>query len=429
MTQQRVKEGHQNTLYLLAAVSMVFMTLILAVQPLYLSDQLGLERENAGFVNANVQVLTEVLDLLFVGFMGYLSDRFGRVPLIVLGFVLAGVTSALAPFSGEIGEFLGIGGLTFFYIIRSVSSLGATAVLPQLATLSGDFADRKGRPRLVANAGFMMAFGATLVYAVLMQIPKQVGITVIMLLTSVIALAGAWAAKKFLIDVAPRLGEWKEEDEPPRGEGTPLQRIWQLVRQERGLVLSLLTAFISRNDMVVVGLFLMTWSIYFAPLMGIDLTHAAAQAGLMIGFIGVVVMLSIPVWANIIARFGRIPAIVLGLCLSGIGFCGIGLIMNPFSGWILIPSAILGFGQAGSLLAPQILSMDVAPREMRGTVLGLFNTVGCLGVILFLYVGGMLFDWFGPNMPFVLIGIANLLIMAYGLTLLNPRVVVRENEV
>ncbi|MBF0610884.1 MAG: MFS transporter [Magnetococcales bacterium] len=413
-----VREGHRNTLYLLSAVSMIFMTLTLAVQPLYLSEQLGLGRENAGFVNANIQVLTEILDLLFIGYLGYLSDRFGRTPLIVVGFLVSAVTATMAAFSVELGEIVGIGGLAFFYVTRAVSSLGATAVLPQLATLSGDFSNREERPTLVANTGFMMAFGATLVYAVLMQIPQEVGVLSVMLLTGAVALVGAWLAKNFLVDVAPRLAGNPSVSARRQGAGA-MRRLLVMVKREKGLVLSFATAFISRNDMVLVGLFLMTWSIYFAELLGMEPVQAASRAGLTIGFIGLVVLVSIPIWGRIIARIGRVPAIVLGLALSGLGFCGIGLIVNPFGVWMLLPSLLLGFGQAGALLAPQVLTMDLAPEEMRGTVLGAFNTVGCLGVILFLQAGGLLFDWFGPHMPFVLLGIANLLLMAYGLAIMN----------
>lgn len=405
----KVEERHYHTLYLLAALSMIFMTLALALQPLYLHSVLGLGRDNAGFVNANIQVITEVLDLFVVGYLGFMSDRYGRLPLMTGGFLLAGLSALALPYSLELGAMLGMGGLAFFYVVRSVMSLGTSAFWPQVATLTGDLSDIESRPRLLARTGFMMAFGATLVYAILMQIPKYAGITLSMMLLAVIALFGAWVANGFMVDVAPKFQQ----------ETVPLRTIIQLIKNSKALRLSFLSAFCSRNDMVIVGLFLMTWCIYFADILGLTQAEAAAQAGMVIGFIGLVVLISIPVWGEIIARFGRVPSIVMGLLFSGCGFLALGMIENPLSWWVLLPAFITGLGQAGCLLAPQTLTLDLAPDSMRGTMLGVFNTVGGLGVIFFLQVGGILFDWLGPSTPFVFTGIANLLIMGYGLSILQ----------
>ena len=78
-----------NALYLLAAIAMVFMTLAPALQPLYLRNVLGISFTNAGMINANVQVVTESLALAVIGYLGVLSDRFGRVPIMTAGFLVA----------------------------------------------------------------------------------------------------------------------------------------------------------------------------------------------------------------------------------------------------------------------------------------------------------------------------------------------------
>ncbi len=409
MSAAKVQERHRNTLFLVVALSMIFMTLVLAIQPLFLRS-LGLARDNAGFVNANIQVITEVVDLLFVGYLGYLSDRFGRIPLMVYGFVLAGVTALLTPFSKEIAAIVGLNGLAVFYVARAVMSIGTTAVWPQVATLTGDYTDKESRPKLLAKVGFMMAFGATLVYAVLMQLPKHTGLTMVMLLPAVVAFAGAWLCKDFLLEVAPKL----------YGDSFPFQAVKNLLKREKGLRLSFLAAFSSRNDMVIVGLFLMTWFVYYSDLLP-DVGHAqaAGRAGVVIGFIGLVVLFTIPIWGWAITRFGRITSLVAGLMLSGVGFTAIGLIVNPMSWWIMVPAALLGMGQAGCLLAPQTLALDLAPEEIRGSVMGAFNTVGCIGIIFFLQIGGVLFDWLSPTAPFIFTGIANFIIMLYGLTALG----------
>ena len=91
-------EGHRwNALYLISAVTMIFMALAVAVQPLYLRQFMGVAIDTAGQVNANVQVATEVLALMVVGGLGFLSDRFGRVPIMVAGFMVGACGGFLAP--------------------------------------------------------------------------------------------------------------------------------------------------------------------------------------------------------------------------------------------------------------------------------------------------------------------------------------------
>jgi MFS family permease len=112
---------------------------------------------------------------------------------------------------------------------------------------------------------------------------------------------------------------------------------------------------------------------------------------------------------------GRVRALALAMGLSGIGLLGFGAIVNPLNWLVMIPSTLVAMGQAGCLIAPQTLALDLAPERIRGSVLGAFNTAGCLGVVLFLFIGGILFDEIGPPAPFVMTGVANTLIAGYAL--------------
>jgi MFS family permease len=406
---KNIEDRHRNSLYLLASVCTIFMTLAIAVQPLFLRNVIGVSFENAGIINANIQVVTEVLDLGLIFYLGYLSDRFGRAPIAVIGFLIAAAGAAIAPFSMELGIGVGIGGLAFYYLSRIIMSLGTGAVWPQLTTLAGDFTGFKDRPRMIANTAFMMALGATLVYAVLMQMPQHAGLTSVMLLTAAVALIGAWLARDFLIDVAPKLKEG----------GIPWARVRRLVAREERIRLSFAAAFFSRSDMVFIGLFVMLWVIYFSDIAGVDHEEAAAHAGLLIGMVGFVVLVSIPFWAQIIARKGRVASIAMGMALSGAGLVLMGFIVNPFDWLIVLPLVLVAVGQAGCLVAPQVLVMDLTPREIRGSVFGAYNVIGGIGIIFFVQVGGWLFDAVGPHAPFVFIGMANLVLLGYALWVLR----------
>jgi len=398
----------RNALYLLSAICMVFMTLAVALQPVFLRNVLKISFEQAGAINASVQVVTEVLDLFVVGYLGVLSDRLGRVRIIVVGFLVGAVGAVVAPFSAWIGGLAG-GALVVYYLARVTMSLGAGAVWPQLSALAGDFSDKDNRVGLLSNTAFMMAFGITLVYAILMQIPKHAGIIGTMQLTALVALLGAWVARTCLADVAPRLSE----------HGIPWRRVWSVVKTEPKLRLAFASSLFARSDMVFVGLFIMLWFIYFADVVGVSQEAAAARAGLLIGTMGGGVLISVPLWRIFIERYGRIQAVVLGMTLSAVGFLIFGFVVNPFDWFILLPATFVAVGQAGCFIAPQVMTVDSAPRDLLGSVLGAFNVVGGLGIIFFVQVGGFLFDRFGPPAPFVFTGIGNLLITLYGLKLLR----------
>ena len=355
MSEHLIEAGQRNALYLLAAVTMIFMTLVIAVQPLFLRNVLGIPFERAGTINASVHVVTELLDLVLIGYLGFLSDRFGRVPIVTIGFLVAAVGAILAPFSVQLGALIGLRGLGLYYATRIVMSLGTGAVWPQVTTLAGDFTDFENRARLVANTAFMMVFGATIVYVVLMQIPQHAGIIAVMLLTAVVALSGAWLARKCLVDVAPRLKE----------KGIPWRRVRDLVAEEPRLRLAFASAFFARSDMIFVGLFVMLWFVYFADLVGINQDEAAAHAGRLIGLAGVVVLVSIPLWGKFLVRFGRVRALAAAMALSGLGFEGLALTVNPFDWLIILPTVLVAVGQAGSLIALQVLAIDSTPKEIR----------------------------------------------------------------
>lgn len=412
MTEHIIERENQNALYLLSAVVMVFMTLVVAIQPLFLRNVLGVSFEKAGFINANIHVVTELLDLALILFLGYLSDRYGRVPIATMGFLAAAAGALLAPFSLQLGMVLGIGGLGFYYLMRVVMSLGTGAVWPQISALAGDFTTYGNRPRIMANTAFMMALGATLVYAVLMQIPRHAGFITVMLLTAGVALIGAVVTRRCLVDVAPKLEE----------ERVPWRQVRDLLVGEERLRLGFASAFFARSDMVFIGMFLMMWFIYFADIVGVGQEEAAARGGALIGYAGVVVLVSVSFWGRLIANFGRVQSLATGLALSGLGFASMGFVVNPFDWFIILPTTLIAVGQAGCLVAPQVLTIDLAPKDIRGSVLGAFNVVGGIGIIFFVQIGGFLFDEIGPHAPFVFIGFGNLLLVCYAVWVMRGEI-------
>ncbi|GAB6051973.1 hypothetical protein JCM17960_07930 [Magnetospira thiophila] len=409
MTIPKITSKNWNSVYMLSAMGSTIMALALGIQPLFLDKVLKIPFEQAGTINADIQVVVEILSLILIGYLGYLSDRYGRIPVVVFGFLISATGAALAPFSLELGMALGVGGLVVYYLMRILMALGADAVQLQMTTLAGDFTTYNNRARFMTNTVFMMTFGSTIIYAVMMQVPKQEGgIWVVMMAPAVIGLLGAWVARNFLVDITTRLEE----------EEKPWKRVWNLAMNDPRMLLCFASAFYTRADMVFIGLFYMLWSISFADVVGLTRTDAAAHAGLMIGLTGVMVLFCIPFWARFIEKHSRIAAIGAGLSLSGAGFIFLALFVNPFDWTVIFPLMLIGAGQAGCLVAPRVLISDLSPNKIQGSVQGAFNLAGGIGIVLLVQSGGYFFDAVGPRSPFILAATGNLLVMGYAIWLL-----------
>ncbi len=384
---------------------MIFMALAVAAQPLFLRQFMGISIDVAGQVNANVQVATEVLALMAVGGLGFLSDRFGRVPIMVAGFMVGACGGFLAPISFNLGALLGISGLIFYYFSRIIMVFGTSAVWPQLTTLAGDFTRFDNRAKHLANANFMMAFGSTLAFTILMRIPQYTGIVPVMFLNAVLGLIGAWLVYRQLMDTAPKRAE----------ESIPWEKVWQIFVQEPRIRIAFAVSIFSRSDIILIGLFYMLWTLYFADLVGKSQEEAAAHGGQMIGYVGLIVMATILVWGYVMQRIGRLNAIIAGLAISGVGFILMIFVIDPFGWFVYLPMTLIALGQASSMLGPDILALDNAPKDLRGSIMGPLNMVSGIGLIIILEVGGILFDAVGPYAPFLFTGIGNILVLAYSI--------------
>ncbi|MDQ6991932.1 MAG: magnetosome biogenesis transporter MamZ [Mariprofundus sp.] len=392
-----------NALYLLCAISAVFSALIVGIQPLYLERVLDIPMVAAGEINASVQVVVELTGLLLIYFMGYLSDRYGRSPVIVLGFLIAGVGALVMPFSLQIGAVFGVAGLAIFFFSRILMSFGSAGFTSQMWALAGDKSTLENRPTLIAKAAFMMVFGGTVLYALLMQLPRYGGFFLILILPFLLTLLGVLVARRHLEDSAPKLGD----------AGIPVQRIFKLVMNEPKMHLSFAAAFYARSDMVFISLFLMMWSLHQADLIGMTRESAAAHAGILIALNGVILMLAGPFWVHVMRVYGRIAAIGLGLVSSGLGFASLLLISDPFGSAIVYSVMVIAFGQAGCMISTQVLTLDLTPSDIRGTMMGFFSMVGAAGMIFLVQSGGFYFDMIGPRAPFVLIATGNMLIAGF----------------
>ncbi|ARJ64510.1 MFS transporter permease [Magnetospirillum sp. ME-1] len=401
-----------NIIYLLMTVGALMAALSISIQPLLLDKIFGIAFEKEGAVNADIQVVAEIVSIVCVGWFGLLSDRIGRVRIIALGFLIAVVGAAVSLLSLQVGLAFGAAGLVLFYLTRVLLTVGADTVQLQLSTLVGDVSSRANRPRLMGNLVFMMVFGGTMLAAIVMQMADYPGgVFLIMCLPLLAGIAGFQLTRRNLRDVAPPQPA-SEDDEHP------LRQVWTVITSDPRMQLAFAAAFYTRADVIILSLFFSLWCISVSDLVGVTRTFATAHAAVMIGLLGLAVLAAVPLWRSFIERHSRISAIGASLSLAALGYIWLGMFANPFNWLVALPLLMVGIGHAGCFVTLQVLTVDASPKPILGAMVGAGYLVGGLGTVMLVQSGGYYFDALGPRAPFILMGTGKMLVTLYAAWLL-----------
>lgn len=122
-----------------------------------------------------------------------------------------------------------------------------------------------------------------------------------------------------------------------------------------------------------------------------------------------------PVIGPVIDRLNQVGALVLCMFLASIGYLSLWFIGNPLEPVSLLFFVLLGIGQISSFLGAQSLIGQEAPKASRGSVIGMFNISGAIGILIIITPGGRLFDGISPKAPFLVVGAINCIVMLAGI--------------
>jgi MFS family permease len=147
--------------------------------------------------------------------------------------------------------------------------------------------------------------------------------------------------------------------------------------------------------------------VYMAEKSGLSPVKATAKGGIVMLVVGLVCLIAFPIIGMLLDRWGRVPMIIIGLLSAGIGFCLIAATKNPFSPMIYFYASLTGVGFSAATVGANTLAADASPKPLLGSILGGLNTMQPIGILLFLQLGGFLFDRVGYWSPFALKGIAS----------------------
>ncbi len=124
----------------------------------------------------------------------------------------------------------------------------------------------------------------------------------------------------------------------------------------------------------------------------------AVKKGMMVFIISqAAALLWAPVIGPLIDRWNRVTALVVCMGLASAGYLSLALIENPHDSFSTLYFVLLGIGQISAFLGSQSLIGQEAPREARGSVIGMFNISGAIGILIITTLGGRMFDQLSPK--------------------------------
>jgi MFS family permease len=388
------------TLLYVLFVSIGLLVFLNFQQPYVLEVMLGIPEERHGRVVAQMALVHELVLIFCVSPFGALADRIGRRSVLALGYVILATGYMAYPFATSVEM------LTLF---RAIFAVGAAAIISTFTTVLTDYPQEQSRGKLVALGSILNGIGLVLLSSIGGQVIKwlteggydpvvagRMAITGVGMLGFVSAVVVLWGLRgeKLVLE----------------HEKIPFTR---LVREGFGaarnprVALAYAAAFISRGDVVVVGMYLSLWAQRIGSEMNLSPGEAQAQAGIMLAIVSGSPILVAPLFGILNDKLDRVTGLILASGLGVIGYIGFGSLHDPITGLAIPVGIVLGCGQVTSIIAGQTLIGQEADPRIAGSTLGAFNAFGAIGTLAGSVLGGYLFDLWTFGGPFLMMGFAS----------------------
>jgi len=373
------------------------------MQPYVLAENLNIPGDQQGGVTGMLSFSYELVMLLLVAPMGALADKIGRRRIYQLGFLWVGTALTIFPLAQNLIQL--VMGRMFF-------AVGAAAITAMMATVLADYPQEKSRGHLVAASGIANGLGAMTLVIVMSRLPAifaDLGYSTL--------LSGRltyWVAACLCIVTAIIVGRGLAPGKPGKQQKKPLTQLMReglhATRANPRIAIACLGAFVARGDLVVISTFFALWANQAGQAQGLGLEEAIRKAAMFIIIIQGSSLLWAPIWGIVLDKVDRLTAVAVALIIASAGYLWVGFSPSPIV-IAFIPAAILlGIGEFSAIMSGAALVGQVAPEDIRGSVIGLFNVCGSIGILCITLVGGVVFDMWMPGAPFVVVGILNLFV-------------------
>ncbi len=368
------------------------------LQPYVLTEILQLPQNMQGTVSGNLGTWQEVVAILLINPFGWLSDRIGRRPLMVFGIIVCGIGMGLYPFASSVNELV---------MIRIVFAVGSACLAAMIAVVGNDYSAEVSRGRMIAFGNILNGVGVIFMVAVIAQIPAVLinrgvdnvtaGRAMFVIVAIMCLVSAVWfqfGLKAGTPSMATAPPDWK----------TLMLSGFRAGRNPR-ILLSYGAAFIGRADVSIKGMFISLWAVSAAPDAGLTTAEALARGGQLIGILSVIGILWVGVYGWLLDRINRVTGLAIAMGLAGVGYSSMWFVTSPLDFANLPAFVVLAIGQMSVICASVTLVGQEAKPAERGAVISMNGFFGAIGIFLAFFIGGRLFDAFGPAAPFVMVGL------------------------
>lgn len=366
-----------RTILILGLVSLftdISSEMVYPLIPLYLTSTLGATPAVVGIIEGIAESLASILKV----FSGYISDRFQkRKPLAIAGYGGAAVGKIVLFFSKSWGGVL---------LGRVVDRFGKGVRTAPRDALIADATSEKEYGKAFGLHRSMDSFGAVLgiILAYIFFTSGVKRFETIFLLAVIPAAIGV--ALLFFVHDKPK---------EPR-ESKPLNLRWSVLDRKLQLFLIIVFLFTLGNS-----------SNQFLILRASDLGFTPAEAILAYLVFNVVYTLGSYPLGKLSDRVGKKKLLVGGYLFYGLVYLGFALLSAKWTVWLLF--GFYGLYYAMTQGVEKALIAQIAPKDQRGTLMGLHATLTGIGLLPASLIAGFLWSTFGPAIPFYFGGIAGTL--------------------
>lgn len=413
---QGVTAANMFTYYFATVTSLLLFTFLPQFQPFLLAEMLSIPESEQGVISGNLSLFGEIIILFTIGGWGTLSDKTGRKVVFGAGFLLMAASLYLYP---------NVTSIPMLFAFRGLFALGSSAVTTMISTVIADYAIDKDRGKASGLQGVGNGIGALLTVFVILQLPKRFiadGISAFeagQLTYIVLAVIAAVSAVILFIGLQNRTQTQKEQ----KKSILEISKEGFAAAKDPGVALSYMAAFISRGDLAIVGTFFTLWVVtYGTAQKGMTTADALASAGMIIGISQTMALITAPVFGMFADRMNRANAVILAVAMASIGYGSTIFVSDPTSPAIFLVAALIGIGEISGVIASGVLIAQQAPRDIRGSVIGIFSLCGTFGIMIATGIGGQLFDNWLPQGPFILFSALGWVVVIVGL-IIRKRIV------
>jgi len=404
-----VSRGNMLTLLFGSFFGIAMMGFVNASQPYIFTEVLKVPTEEQGPLAGNLTFITEIVVILTIGLIGAMSDKLGRKPLWGGAFLILALGYFTYPLATSVEQ------LTAFRLVFALGLAMNTAMLPSVIN---DYAVESSRGRLISSCFMLNGLGFILLLTPLrLLLPVFEGLSD----GDPVMAARLWlwtpAAVCLMVSTVLLIG---------LKSGAPAQlekrepvlstvKIGFAAAKKVRVALAYLAAVVARGDMSVLSTFFVLWLSQQAISGGMAPLEANSYALKFYILIQVFALLWLPFMGLILDRVDRVLGVAIAMVLAGGGYFTLYLIDDPLGSQMWISAVFVGMGEMSANLASLTLIGSVAPVKGRGAVIGMFSLCGAIGILCIAKFGGMLSGVYGTIAPFVLIAIANVVVLAVAL--------------